>query len=56
MPAGDLTVRNGLIVDGTGSRPFQGDIEIRAGRIVSVRATDGGAAVGAGEIDAAGPS
>ena len=64
MQEGDLTVRNGLIVDGTGAAPFLGDVEIRAGRIASVRATDGraidggvtdgGAAAGAEEIDAKG--
>jgi N-acyl-D-amino-acid deacylase len=61
MPEGDLTVRDGLIVDGTGAAPFHGDVEIRAGRIASVRATDGGAAAvtaggaaGSGEIDATG--
>ena len=50
----DLTVRNGLIVDGTGAAPFRGDVEIRSGRVASVRATAGGAPAGLGEIDATG--
>lgn len=32
----DLIVRNGLVVDGTGARPFNADIAISGGRIVKV--------------------
>jgi N-acyl-D-amino-acid deacylase len=54
MPEGDLTIRNGLIVDGTGAAPFRGDVEIRAGRVASLHATTAAAATGPGEIDATG--
>jgi N-acyl-D-aspartate/D-glutamate deacylase len=37
MPEGDLTVRNGPIVNGTKTAPFRGDVEIQAGRIVTGR-------------------
>jgi N-acyl-D-aspartate/D-glutamate deacylase len=48
----DVVIRNGLIVDGTGAAPFEGDVAIENGRIVQA----GGkvAARGADEIDAKG--
>jgi N-acyl-D-aspartate/D-glutamate deacylase len=47
----DLVIRNGLVVDGSGGEPFDGDIAIRDGRIAEVgRVT----ARGAKEIDARG--
>ena len=47
----DLVIRGGLVVDGNGGRPFEGDVAIDGRRIVAV-----GADVGAGrrEIDARG--
>lgn len=47
----DLVIRGGTIVDGSGSEPFQGDIAIRADRIVAVGTVDGR---GREEIDAQG--
>ncbi len=48
----DVVIRNGLIVDGTGAAPFEGDVAIENGKIVQA----GGkvAARGAEEIDARG--
>jgi N-acyl-D-aspartate/D-glutamate deacylase len=48
----DVVIRNGLIVDGTGAAPFEGDVAIEGGKIVQA----GGkvAARGAEEIDAKG--
>lgn len=47
----DLVVRGGLIVDGTGSAPFIGDVAISAGMIAAVGAVPG---AGMREIDATG--
>jgi N-acyl-D-aspartate/D-glutamate deacylase len=47
----DLIVRNGLIVDGAGGEPFQGDVAIRDGKIVAVGKVEG---KGKEEIDAKG--
>jgi len=47
----DLIIRNGTIVDGTGGKPFVGDIAIDGDRIVQVGHVDG---EGRREIDAAG--
>ena len=47
----DLVIRNGLILDGTGSEAFRGDVAITQGRIAAVGAVDG---TGAEEIDASG--
>jgi N-acyl-D-aspartate/D-glutamate deacylase len=48
----DVVIRNGLIVDGTGAAPFEGDVAIENGKIVQA----GGkvASRGAEEIDARG--
>lgn len=51
MPAFDLIIRNGTIVDGTGAERFTGDVAIREGLIVQVGTVHGDAAE---EIDAAG--
>ncbi|OBX18454.1 amidohydrolase [Erythrobacter sp. QSSC1-22B] len=51
MPAFDLIIRNGTIVDGTGDNRFTGDIAIRDGLIAQVGTVTGDAAE---EIDAAG--
>ena len=52
MPAEfDLVVRNGSIVDGTGSEPFNGDVAVKDGLIVAVGTVEG---TGAEEIDAKG--
>ena len=51
MPAYDLIIRNGTIVDGTGAPRFSGDIAIRDGLIAAVGTVRGEAAE---EIDAAG--
>ena len=32
----DVLIRNGWVVDGTGSPPFLGDVAIEGGRIVEV--------------------
>ena len=32
----DLCIRNGLIVDGNGGKPFVGDVAVRGGTIVAV--------------------
>tara|TARA_R110002072_G_scaffold116942_9_gene247665 strand:+ start:10261 stop:12012 length:1752 start_codon:yes stop_codon:yes gene_type:complete len=51
MPAFDLIIRNGTIVDGTGDKSFTGDIAIRDGLIAQVGTVTGDAAE---EIDAGG--
>ena len=45
----DLVIRNGKIVDGTGSAPFNGDVAINQGRIAALGEVSGS---GAKEIDA----
>src|SRR5438067_582953 len=47
----DLVIRGGKIVDGSGQAPFEGDVAVRADRIVAI-----GDVAGAGEteIDASG--
>jgi N-acyl-D-aspartate/D-glutamate deacylase len=47
----DLVVRNGLIVDGTGSEPFEADVAVQAGRITAIGKLS---ARGIEEIDARG--
>src|SRR5262245_44774135 len=47
----DLIIRNGSIVDGTGSAPRDGDVAVKDGRIVAVRKV---AERAAEEIDARG--
>ena len=51
MPAFDLIIRNGTIVDGTGHERFTGDIAIKDGLIAQVGEVRGDAA---DEIDAGG--
>jgi N-acyl-D-aspartate/D-glutamate deacylase len=51
MPAYDLIIRNGTIVDGTGAPAFAGDIAVRDGLIAAVGTVAGDAAE---EIDAQG--
>lgn len=51
MPAFDLIIRNGTIVDGTGSERFTGDIAVKDGLIAQVGKVTGD---GAEEIDASG--
>ena len=51
MPAFDLIIRNGTIVDGTGERSFTGDIAVKDGLIAQVGEVRGDAAE---EIDAGG--
>ncbi len=51
MPAFDMIIRNGTIVDGTGSNRFSGDIAIKDGLIAQVGTITGDAAE---EIDAGG--
>ena len=51
MPAYDLIIRNGTIVDGTGQDRFTGDIAIKDGLIAQVGEVSGDAAE---EIDAQG--
>jgi N-acyl-D-amino-acid deacylase len=51
LPAFDLIIRNGTIVDGTGDSRFTGDIAIKDGLIAQVGSVAGDAAE---EIDAAG--
>src|SRR6185503_2148495 len=48
----DLIVRGGLVVDGTGSAPFEADVAVAGGRIASIGRI--GAASSAEEIDAEG--
>lgn len=52
MPDADLAFRNVRIVDGTGSPPIEGDVEVTDGRITAVGAPSGRAAVT--EIDGGG--
>ncbi len=47
----DLVIRGGMIVDGTGSPGFIGDVAVKAGRIAAVGKVEG---AGDEEIDAAG--
>ncbi len=47
----DLIIRNGTIVDGTGAKPYSGDVAIQGDRIVAVGKVSGSARR---EIDAAG--
>ena len=47
----DIVIRNGTVIDGEGTRAFQGDIAIRDGRIVAVGEAPGEARQ---VIDAAG--
>jgi N-acyl-D-amino-acid deacylase len=51
MPAYDLIIRNGTIVDGTGAPRFTGDVAVKDGLIAAVGTVHGDAAE---EIDAAG--
>ena len=51
MSSADLVFRNALIVDGSGSPAFEGDVAVRGGEIVAVGRFDG---EGDEEIDAAG--
>ena len=51
MPAYDLIIRNGTIVDGTGQDRFHGDIAVKDGLIVQVGTVSGDAVE---EIDAGG--
>jgi N-acyl-D-amino-acid deacylase len=51
MDTYDLVIRNGLVVDGSGGTPFQGDVAVKDGRIAVVGAIDG---TGKEEIDAKG--
>ncbi len=51
MPAFDLVIRNGIIVDGTGAPRFAGDIAVKDGLIAAVGNFNGDAAK---EIDAGG--
>ena len=51
MPAYDLIIRNGTIVDGTGQDRFTGDIAIKDGLIAQVGEVSGDAVE---EIDAGG--
>jgi N-acyl-D-amino-acid deacylase len=47
----DLVIRNGLVIDGTGSAPFKADVAVKDGRIAKIGTIDGS---GAEEIDAKG--
>lgn len=40
----DLLIRNALIIDGSGTEPFDGDVLVRSGRIAEVTRAGGGAA------------
>ena len=51
MPAFDLIIRNGTIVDGTGAPRFAGDIAVKDGLIAAVGKVSGDAS---SEIDAGG--
>lgn len=48
----DLIIRNGVIYDGSGARPYRGDLAIDGDRIAAVG--DLGVATGSAELDAAG--
>lgn len=52
MASYDVIIRNGLIIDGSGSAPYRGDLAIQGDRIAALG--DLGAATGALEIDAGG--
>ena len=47
----DLIIRGGMIIDGSGNEPFEGDIGVRDGRVVKVGKVDG---AGKRTIDAEG--
>src|SRR5215469_976581 len=47
----DLVIRNGLVVDGAGSAPFEADVAVESGKIAAVGPISG---VGREEIDAGG--
>lgn len=49
MPAHDLVLRNGLVIDGTGAPPLRADVAITGDRIAAVGGIPPGA--GAREID-----
>ena len=51
MPAFDLIIRNGTIVDGSGTTRFTGDVAVKDGLIAQVGTVSGDAAE---EIDAGG--
>lgn len=51
MPTYDTVLRGGTIVDGSGGKPFQGDVAIRDGLIAAVGQVDGN---GAQQVDADG--
>jgi len=51
MPTYDLVIRNGTVVDGTGSPRFTGDVAVKDGLIAAVGEVQGS---GAEEIDASG--
>ncbi len=42
----DLIVRNGTVIDGTGSEPREADVAIRDGKIAAVGRIDGAGARG----------
>ena len=50
----DLVIRNGLIIDGTGAEPFEGEVAVAGGRIVEVSRRGRILAGGRAEIDARG--
>lgn len=56
LPAFDLLIRGGIIVDGTGADRFVGDVAVRNGQIVAIAASVDGGIEGSAEreIDAAG--
>lgn len=53
---GDLVIRNGLVVDGSGTAPFRGDVVIDGDRVREIIPAEAGGFPGQGnrEIDAAG--
>ena len=51
MPEFDLHIRNGSVIDGSGTLAFRADVAVRDGRIAAVGAIEGEAAR---EIDATG--
>ncbi|MET0658732.1 MAG: amidohydrolase family protein, partial [Steroidobacteraceae bacterium] len=51
MPAYDLIIRNGTIVDGSGGEPYEADVAVRAGLIAAVGRVSGS---GREEVDARG--
>jgi len=38
----DLLIKNGLIIDGTGSAPYRADVAVRDGDIAVIGQVDGG--------------